>query len=50
MIRQFTDDTFLLTNAINRARLSLHPIFANSLAEYETNFVSTVEDGGQNTA
>jgi hypothetical protein len=31
MIRQFTDDPFILTNVINRARLSLHAIFANSL-------------------
>jgi hypothetical protein len=44
MIRQFTDDLFLQSTVITRAQLSLYSIFANSIGEYETNFVHSLND------
>lgn len=39
MVRQFGDDDFVKTMALSRARISIQSIFANSLSEYENNFL-----------
>lgn len=42
MIRQFLDDPFLQSTVLSRAQLSIFPIFATSIGEYEGNFVQSV--------
>ena len=48
MVRQFGDDDFVKTMALSRARISIQSIFANSLSEYENNFLVELAESSKN--